>query len=163
MFAIGSHLVCPGMGVAQVTSIDSRELSGANKAFYILKILSTQMKMMVAVDNNNLRPIMNEDQIKEVFTTLRDHSAPIEISTWNKRHAKYHDLIRTGSAQNTAIVYRDLMLTKKFKTLSFGERKMLEMAQNLLTTEIVHSTKDTQENVTQNLEACFEEINEKQN
>lgn len=161
MFAIGSHIVCPGMGVAQVASVESRELSGTSKSFYILKILSNHMKMMVPVENNNLRPLMDMKQISEIFTTLYEQSGELDLSTWNKRHARFHTLLRTGSAQDTAVVYRELMLTKKVKTLSFGERKMLEAAENLLVKEIVYSTerlennKVPEENVIQNLQACF--------
>ena len=46
------------------------------------------------------------------------------------------DKIKTGSVFEVAQVLRDLCLLKSDKDLSFGERKMLDTARNLLVKEL---------------------------
>ena len=46
------------------------------------------------------------------------------------------DKIKTGSPFRVAEVLRDLTLLKSEKDLSFGERKMLDTAKNLLVKEL---------------------------
>jgi len=53
--------------------------------------------------------------------------------------------IKTGSVREIAQVLRDLYILKVDKTLSFGERKMMDTAQSLLVKEISianHSNED---------------------
>ncbi len=64
---------------------------------------------------------------------LRDRKKDIIIdtTTWNRRYREYMEKIKTGSVFEIAEVMRDLYVLKKTKTLSFGERKMLDTAQGL--------------------------------
>ena len=48
--------------------------------------------------------------------------------------------IKTGSVYEIAEVLRDLFLLKSDKELSFGERKMLDTARNLLLSELQLAT-----------------------
>ncbi|MCA1784909.1 MAG: CarD family transcriptional regulator, partial [Desulfobacteraceae bacterium] len=56
--------------------------------------------------------------------------------TWNRRYREYMDKIKTGSIYDVAEVFRDLFQLKLEKDLSFGERKLLDTAQNLLVQEL---------------------------
>ena len=40
-FKVGDNAVYPAHGVAQITAIESREIAGRKKDFYILKILDS--------------------------------------------------------------------------------------------------------------------------
>ena len=58
--------VYPAQGVAQVTGIESKELMGKKVTFYILRIVDTDMKIMVPVDRSDavgLRQVIDEDEI----------------------------------------------------------------------------------------------------
>ena len=51
MFKVGDIVVYPAHGVAEVESVEEREISGSTMSFFILKILDTQMTVMVPVIN----------------------------------------------------------------------------------------------------------------
>ena len=63
--------------------------------------------------------------------------------------------IKTGSVFEVAEVYRDLLMLKVEKDLSFGERKMLDTARGLLVKEISLARKVKEEQVEEDLESIF--------
>ena len=63
--------------------------------------------------------------------------------------------IKTGSVFEVAEVYRDLLMLKLEKELSFGERKMLDTARNLLVKEISLAKKVREEQVEKDLDRIF--------
>jgi CarD family transcriptional regulator len=65
------------------------------------------------------------------------------------------DKIKTGSVFEVAEVYRDLLILKVEKDLSFGERKMLDTARNLLVKEISLAKKVDEEQVEKELDKIF--------
>jgi len=65
------------------------------------------------------------------------------------------DKIKTGSVFEVAEVYRDLLILKVEKDLSFGERKMLDTARNLLVKEISLAKKVGEEQVEKELDEIF--------
>ena len=69
----------------------------------------------------------------------------MEGQTWNRRYREYMDKIKTGSVFEIAEVLRDLCVLRAQKELSFGERKMLDTARQLLVKElaIAKGTKET--------------------
>ena len=62
--------------------------------------------------------------------------SPIDNQTWNRRYREYMEKINTGSIYGIAEVLRDLHLLKEEKELSFGERKIMDTAKNLLVKEL---------------------------
>jgi CarD family transcriptional regulator len=49
-FKVGEKAVHPHHGVGEVTSIESKEIAGNKKNFYILRIIDSGMKVMVPTD-----------------------------------------------------------------------------------------------------------------
>jgi RNA polymerase-interacting CarD/CdnL/TRCF family regulator len=49
-FKVGEKAVHPHHGVGEVTAVETKEIAGHKKAFYILKIVDTGMKVMVPTD-----------------------------------------------------------------------------------------------------------------
>jgi CarD family transcriptional regulator len=137
MFKIGDYAVCPGHGVGQITDIEEKDLGGELKSFYIIKILANGMTVMVPTDSENgVRVLVEEQEINIVYDILRDHDVKIDNSTWNRRYREYMIKIKTGSLLEIADVLRALFLLKDKKSLSFGEKKMLDQCRDLLSQEI---------------------------
>jgi CarD family transcriptional regulator len=63
--------------------------------------------------------------------------------------------IKTGSVYEVAEVYRDLLMLKTEKELSFGERKMLDTARSLLVKEISLAKKVEEVQVEKDLDKIF--------
>jgi CarD family transcriptional regulator len=63
--------------------------------------------------------------------------------------------IKTGSLFEVAEVFRDLYRLKSTKTLSFGERRMLDTAKNLIVKELAVARDWTEQKVETELEKAF--------
>jgi CarD family transcriptional regulator len=63
--------------------------------------------------------------------------------------------IKTGSVYEVAEVLRDLFLLRLDKELSFGERKMLDTAKNLLVKELSIAKKVNEEKIEKDIQRIF--------
>lgn len=139
MFKIGDRAVYPGQGVTEITGIESKEISGTTVVLYMLKVLDTERKIMIPVSkvqSVGLRKVVGNDGIGAVYDLLRERTKTVDRQTWNRRYRRYVEKINTGSLNDIAEVMRDLSRLKYTKSLSFGERKMLDQARTLLVKEI---------------------------
>ncbi len=159
-FKVGDKAVYPAHGVGEVTGIESREISGSKQLFYVLQILDSGMKIMVPTGNVNavgLREIISETEVKAVYSILKEKDVVFDNQTWNRRYREYMDKIKTGSVYEIAEVFRDLSLLKLDKELSFGERKMLDTAKNLLIKELAFAEEREEEDIADDIELIFED------
>ncbi|MBI4644295.1 MAG: CarD family transcriptional regulator [Deltaproteobacteria bacterium] len=139
MFQIGQLAVYPAHGVGVIESIQDRVVSGNVQQFYIMRLLDNDMIIMIPMNNARnvgLRDIIDHTSVPEVYEILSLRPSRINNQTWNRRYRDYMDKIKTGSPFRVAEVLRDLTLLKTEKDLSFGERKMLDTAKNLLVKEL---------------------------
>ncbi len=142
MFKVGDTVVYPAHGVSEVEAVETREISGNSISFFILKVLDTQMTVMVPVtnvENVGIRELIDKKGIEKVLDILKERSVSVDNQTWNRRYREYMEKIKSGSAFEIAEVLRDLNILKRGKELSFGERKMYDTARNLLVSEIAIS------------------------
>ncbi len=149
-------MVYPAHGVGIIVSIDTKELANVSQDFYIMRLLDTDATIMVPVQNATnvgLRRIVNKDMVPKVYKILKDKTDSIfDTQTWNKRYREYTDKIRTGCVMEVATVLRDLYTLKTDKELSFGERRMLDTAKNLLVKELSIAKNITEDKVAAELD-----------
>jgi CarD family transcriptional regulator len=103
-----------------------------------------------------LREIISHHQVSKVFKIFEDQEVIIDTTTWNRRYREYMEKIKTGSVYEIAQVMRDLYVLKKTKTLSFGERKMLDTARSLLVKELAIAKSVTEEEIEKKIGSYFE-------
>lgn len=158
-FKVGEMAVYPAQGVVEVVGIEEKEISGSPQKFYVLRIVDTDMRIMVPVVKAHevgLRPVIEEEEIQEVFEILREEQVHIDKQTWNRRYRGFMEKIKTGSLFEVAEVYRDLYRLKATKTLSFGEKRMLDTAKNLIVKELSVARETTEPKMEKELEAVFQ-------
>ena len=139
VFTEGDMAVYPAHGVGVIKSILTQTVGGVDQTFYVLEILENNMTIMIPTSsskNVGLRAIVNKSQVDEVIAILEDRTCEIGSQTWNRRYRDYMEKIKTGSVHEVAAVLRDLFLLSIDKDLSYGERKMLDTAKNLLVKEL---------------------------
>jgi len=139
MFQVGQLAVYPAHGVGRIESVQEREVSGTPSQFYIMRLIDTDMIIMIPTNNARnigLRDVIDNQAVSQVYDILRSRPGRLNNQTWNRRYRDYMDKIKTGSPFRVAEVLRDLTLLKSEKDLSFGERKMLDTAKNLLIKEL---------------------------
>jgi CarD family transcriptional regulator len=157
-FKIGDKIVYPGHGVGEISTIKSRSIAGTEQQFFEIHILETGMRIMVPVvqaDTVGLRKVIDKKAIDRVYEILKDRNFKVDTQTWNRRFREYSQKIKTGSVFEIAEVLRDLSVLGSGKELSFGEKKMLDMAQNLLVSEIAIAKARPQERIIGELQEIF--------
>ena len=157
-FKIGEMAVYPAQGVTEIMGIESMEIGGMNQNFYVLRVLDTDKKIRIPINKVSsvgLRSVINGEEVEEVYEILRERPVKFDQQTWNRRYRRYLEKIKTGSVYDVAEVLRDLYLLKYDKTLSFGERKMLDTARTLLVKELSIARESDPETVESELEGLF--------
>ncbi len=157
-FKVGDKVVYPGHGVGEINTLKSRNIGGTDAQFFEITIVETGMKIMVPVgqaESVGLRKVVDRKAVEKVYAILRTRTAKIDTQTWNRRFREYSTKIKTGSVFEIAEVLRDLSVLSAEKELSFGEKKMLDMAQGLLVAEIAIAKARTHEKVMGELQEIF--------
>ncbi len=158
MFEIGDMAVYPTQGVGVVEHIESREFSGHRQQFYVLRIVDSDMTIMVPVNNAKLvglRRVIDQDRITRIFDALAEPTENSKIASWSRRQREYNDKLKTGDLLEVADVLRDLYQISSAKELSYGEKKVLEQARKLLVTEVALAEGAKQDQVVKRLENIF--------
>jgi len=158
MFKVGEKVVYPAHGVGQIEAVRKQTVSGLEKQFYMLRILDTDMKIMIPVDNVQnvgLRKVIDKQMVSRVYKVLRQKNVETDQQTWNRRYREYTEKIKTGSVLEIATVLRDLFLLKEDKELSFGERKVLDTARNLLVKELSIARSHSEQRIMDELRHIF--------
>ena len=159
MFKIGDRAVYPAQGVVEVKAIEAKEFSGEENEFYILRIINTDMTIMVPTSNANtvgMRCLIDSERIQKVFGILREKK-PLNgsIASWSRRQKIYQDKIRSGDLIEVAEVLRELYFIKEDKDLSYGEKKFMDHARKLLVQEIAIAQGISEEQIAQKVEKIF--------
>jgi CarD family transcriptional regulator len=124
----------------------------------VLRLLDNEMSIMIPRENVasvGLRRIIGKDVVAQVYRILRTKKVEVDQQTWNRRHREYTEKIKTGSLLEVAKVLRDLLVIKANKELSFGERKMLDTARNLLVKELSLASAYPEEKIMRDLNSIF--------
>jgi CarD family transcriptional regulator len=159
-FKVGEKAVYPAHGVGVIERIENKEISGAILSFYVIRIIDSDVTVMIPTNNiqtAGLREIIPPAKVNQVFKIFQKRDVVIDTTTWNRRYREYMEKIKTGSVFEIAEVMRDLYVLKKTKTLSFGERKMLDTARNLLIKELALAKSVSEDEIELNIKKIFEE------
>lgn len=157
-FSEGDLAVYPAHGVGCIESIESKQINGDTMNFYMMKIVENGMVIMIPttnVESVGLRDVIPETEVPEVYKVMKKKGQGADNQTWNRRYREYMDKIKTGSIYDVAEVFRDLFNLRLEKDLSFGERKLLDTAQNLLVQELSTAKDIEEETMMQEIENLF--------
>jgi CarD family transcriptional regulator len=158
VYSVGTKVYYPVHGVAELIALETKDIGGTFCPIYSLKIVESGLKIMVPTANADavgIRDLISMNQVEEVYEILQSKEGGTDTQTWNRRHREYMDKIKTGSAYEIAEVLRDLCLLRDRKSLSFGERRMLETARGLLAKEIACTQETTENAVVDHIEGFF--------
>lgn len=160
-FQVGDMAVYPAHGVGRIESIEERKVGEYEQSFYVIRILDSNMIVMIPTTTSctvGLRGIIAASEVKKVYDILNERDVAIESQPWNQRYREYMGKIKTGSVYEIAAVLRDLCLLKVDKDLSFGERKMMDTARQLLIKEISLAKGVQEDQVASHIEQIFAQL-----
>src|ERR1700704_1917043 len=98
MFRNGEKVVYPGHGVGLIEGIQARSISGMQRKFYMLRILESEMTIMIPTENVTtvgLRPIISKDMVSKVYRILGTKKVEVDRRTGNRRYRDYTERIKT--------------------------------------------------------------------
>jgi CarD family transcriptional regulator len=160
MFKTGDLAVYPAHGVGVIESVEEKEISGKDQKFYIMRVMGNGMTIMIPTDNVDqvgLRKVISCKEVSKVYKILKDKkSERPDTQTWNRRYRDYMERIKTGSVFEVATVLRDLFLLRVGKALSFGERRMMDIAKSLLVKELSIAEAKSEDNVQKKIDSIFD-------
>jgi len=145
MLKKNDRVIYPGHGVAVVEDIIEKSVAGTTIPFIKLNFLFKDMTILVPTYNADMVGIRNpctgpeaQDIIAELTRkpTKLLHSFDFTPSGWNKRNKDYQEKIQQGKIMDMTQTYRDLMNIAQQKDLSFGERNVLAVLEELVCQEL---------------------------
>ena len=166
MFKIKEKVIYPGHGVAAVEEVVEKIVAGSNIRFFKLHFLYKDMTVLVPVNNAPhmaIRHLSSEDKIQKVLNELSKsperklENLDFTPSGWNKRNKDYQLKIQGGAIIDLVKIYRELMFVAKQKELSFGERNLLQLTEDLIAQEIEVVMKNNRDTVLRQIRSPFKE------
>lgn len=157
MFQIGDKVVYPMHGAGIIESIEEKEILGEVRSYYVMRIPIGDMKVMVPMDSVKqigLRGVIDDSGFQKVMSILNDCKSPMSTN-WNRRYRANMEKIKSGNIYEVAEVVRNLMLRDREKSLSSGEKKMMDYAKQILISELVLSRGQEEEKVLSMIEGVL--------
>ncbi|SFK49172.1 transcriptional regulator, CarD family [Halobacillus dabanensis] len=127
MYQIGDNIVYPMHGVGIIKAIEEKEISGKKQQYYVIKMLISNMQVMIPTGkilSSSIRPVTDIIALKHIIHIFQ-HGGSDKLLPWKQRYKVNTDKIKTGKIQEGAEVVRDLMRIKKEKELNTSEKKCL--------------------------------------
>lgn len=159
MFKIGDKVVYPMHGAGTIVAIEDREILGKKHEYYVLLLPINKLKVMIPVkkaDEVGVRKIMEISEMEEVLEILSSEEQFKMPTNWNRRYRFNLDKIKSGNLIEIAGVIKSLEKLDSKKSLSTGERKILNEARIIIISEMaLVFDKDVDEVVSMVDEAIF--------
>lgn len=137
-FQVGDKVVYPNQGVGIIEQVSSRNVTGQSEMFYLLKLSSGTMRVMVPltnVSNIGLRRVAKSREIGGILDYLEKGRCK-SAQDWKDRFKENSEKMRAGSLQQVAEVLKSLLVLNQAKPLSFREKRMLDRAWALIVDEV---------------------------
>jgi CarD family transcriptional regulator len=163
VFLVNELVVYPAQGVGKIEKIESQFIGGCQTELYMVRILNNNVMVMVPVQNAvavGLRALCTPDQCQDILKYIQDRSdfTGYTGQNWNRRYREYSEKLKSHDLRDVAYVLKELILIGRDKELSFGERRLLEQAMHLITTELAFTMKSTPEKIRAEIYSFFEDI-----
>ena len=149
MLNIGDKVFYPMHGAGIIADIEECEILGEDKSYYVLKMPLGNMKVMIPVDSADkvgLRDIISLEVVEQVKNVLAAKPERV-VGSWNKRFNTTLERMKTGDICDVAAVARNLILQDRQRKISSGERRLLDLAKQILVSELVYACDQTPDEV----------------
>ena len=148
---IGDKIVYPMHGAGEVVGVEENEVGGVKQSYYILELPMGNLRLLLPVDKIEeigVRDVIDKAQLKAVAEVLSGR-ADRSVGSWNRRFHATLDRMKSGDILDVAAVARNLEKQNTQKKLSAGERRILDLARQILISELVFVLNKTDEEVSE--------------
>ena len=155
LYNIGEKIVYPMHGAGIIEAIEQKEILGKLQQYYILKITTTHMDIMVPVataDDIGVRPIIDKKDLGKIIEEIK-HYDEADEQNWNKRYRLNLQKLKTGDIIEVGHVIKSLLIRESARPLSTCEKKILTNARQIMASEIVLATGEDIESVEKQIDS----------
>lgn len=138
MFHIGQYVTHPMHGAGQITGTIQQRSAQGPRMYYILTLQQGGLQLYIPCDGcekAGLRPTITRQEAQSLLRALPALTAE-NNANWNRRYRENMEHLRSGDPLQVALVIKNLAVRSSAKTLSTGERKMLDTAMQILLSEL---------------------------
>jgi CarD family transcriptional regulator len=138
VYQVDQKVVYPSQGVGVIKSIEQKKFKDSKIPYYVVYLESTDMTIMVPVDQAvklGIRPAVSRDEAQKALDLVGEDYEPIP-SDWKMRYQMNLDLLKKGSIRDIAAIVRSLYRRSKVKELPILERKLYDSALKLFVDEL---------------------------
>ena len=149
VFQVDQKVVYPSQGVGIIKSIEQKKFKDSKIPYYMLYLESTDMTIMVPVDQAHklgIRSTVSRDEAQKALELIGEDYEPIP-SDWKMRYQLNLDLLKKGSIKDIAAIVRSLYHRSRVKELPILERKLYDSALKLFEDELAISLRKSKEEV----------------
>ena len=157
-FEIGDKIVYPNHGAGTIIGIETKEILGEEKQYYIMELPIGDMRVMIPIDKIDeigVRGIIDEEEADQILALLKGDQSKMS-QNWNRRYRANMEKLKTGDIYEVGGVVRDLTIRDEEKGLSTGEKKMLSNARQILISELVLAKDMDEEEVIDIIDNAFD-------
>lgn len=157
MYKIGENIVYPMHGAGTIVSIEEKEILGSVEQYYIVKVPTSEIKLMVPVSTAQsigVRSIVEKDTLLKILKEI-ELSPDESNANWNKRYRDHLQKMKTGNLVQVGTVVKNLIKRENKQPLSTCEKKMLNNALQIMVSEISLSKKQSPQQVETELIELF--------
>lgn len=125
MFKVGEKVVYPVHGAGVIESIEQQEVLGETRSYYVLKLSTGGLKVLVPVDgveHAGLRSICSCTVLEEVRQILCADPGPWE-DNWNRRY-------RTNMVRSKAVILKNRRSSAQLDPARYGQGVILRGKEN---------------------------------
>lgn len=109
MFTTDDLVVYPAQGVGKIENIDRQTVGGVACEFYIVRILTNNITLMVPVANATnvgLRSLIDAAQAQTILDELAADPCSGQIYTgqnWNRRYREYSEKLKSNEDRKSVV------------------------------------------------------------
>lgn len=161
-FRVGDKVVYPNQGVGVIELISRRPMGESVQEFYLLRIESSNLRVMVPSANAatiGLRAVSQAGEWQAVLHYLEERTpvaATAAPNDWKGRFKENSEKMRDGTLLHLAEVLKGLAQLHQGKPLSYREKKMLDRAALLLANEMASMGELSSEQALTRLQAALD-------
>lgn len=145
MYNVGDRISHPMHGAGVIVDIVDRCVDNRPQPFYLVNMLFGSMTVLIPCsicDSIGVRNVITAEDAHKIIDAIPELC--IEFNdNWSKRYRENVDKIKSGDLYIVAGVIKTMVLRDKIRTLSTGERKLLNTAKGILASEIAMATNIT--------------------
>lgn len=143
MFLIGEGVFYPLYGAGLVINIEEKEIYNISKKYYIIKLIISNIIVMIPVDaedSKRIRGIIKDYEYQNIISILKDNFN-ILPSKWCDRYKIYNATLREGDIFKLTELLRDIHNLPKRKEISKSDIKIFYEILSMIASEICIATR----------------------